>query len=124
MGTAERRNAIIRALCRRRHDTMANFAAEFGVSERTIRRDIEILSLTEPIYTRSGRYGGGVYIMEGYYLDKLYVSHQELAVLQKVWDAIREHNVVRLDDEEKRIFEGIIVNYSKPTVDKNDKELL
>lgn len=36
---------------------------EFEVSERTISRDIEELSLTKPIYTKSGRYGGGVYIL-------------------------------------------------------------
>lgn len=66
MGTAERRHAILRVLCRRRHETLANLAAEFGVSERTIRRDIEILSLTEPLYTQPGRYGGGVYVTDGY----------------------------------------------------------
>ena len=43
MGTAERRSRILRALCRRRHDTMTNLATEFGVSVRTIMRDIDAL---------------------------------------------------------------------------------
>ena len=62
MGCAERRQEILKILCRRRHETVANLAFELCVSERTIRRDIETLSLSEPIYTQTGRYGGGVYI--------------------------------------------------------------
>ena len=44
MGIAERRAALLAVLCRRRHETVANLAAEFGVSTRTIRRDIDALS--------------------------------------------------------------------------------
>lgn len=64
-GRAERRSEIMKLLCRRRSETIRNLAFEFEVSERTIRRDIEILSLNEPIYTQVGRYGGGVYVEEG-----------------------------------------------------------
>ena len=74
------------ALCRRRHDTINNLAFEFGVSARTIRRDIEALSLKEPIYTRTGRYGGGIYVMDGYYIDRMYVSDEESEVLVKVFN--------------------------------------
>ena len=83
MGASERRNAIMRLLCRRRHETVVNIAAEFGVSERTIRRDIEILSLNEPIYTQSGRYGGGVYVTENYNMDRMYFTDQEAIVFMK-----------------------------------------
>lgn len=64
MGVAERRNAMIKALYKREYDTVHNLAEEFGVSERTIRRDVEELSLYEPIYTMQGRYGGGVYMLK------------------------------------------------------------
>ena len=47
-------------LCQRRRETISNLAAELGVSERTIRRDIEMLTLRYPIETVCGRYGGGV----------------------------------------------------------------
>ena len=57
MGTAERRYEIMKTLCRRRYETMSNLASELGVSVRTVQRDIEILSGTEPIYTQSGKYG-------------------------------------------------------------------
>ena len=64
MGTAERRYEIMKILCRRRYETIRNLASEFGVSMRTVQRDIESLSRTEPIYTQFGKYGGGVYVVE------------------------------------------------------------
>lgn len=83
MGTAERRQKILILLCRRRHDTIENLASEFGVSERTIRRDVEALSATDPIYTQTGRHGG-VYVADGYYLDRQYMSNEEISLLKKV----------------------------------------
>lgn len=44
MDAVERRQQILELLCQRRKDTMQNLAAELGVSERTIRRDVEILT--------------------------------------------------------------------------------
>lgn len=64
--TADRRKKILKIIRQRGHETIANLAFEFGVSGRTIRRDVEALSLTEPIYTKPGRYMGGVYINEDY----------------------------------------------------------
>ena len=71
MGTAERRYEIMKILCRRRNDTICNLASEFGVSMRTIQRDIEVLSRAEPIYTQPGKYGGGVYVVDGYSFKQL-----------------------------------------------------
>lgn len=51
MTSNERRNALLEILSMRRFETLENLAFEFGVSKRTIRYDIEILSLTYPIYT-------------------------------------------------------------------------
>ncbi len=58
MGTAERQREIMKVLCWRRHETIRNLVFEFGVSMRTIQRDIEALNRSEPIYTKPGRYGG------------------------------------------------------------------
>ena len=44
MDTVERRGELVKTLCRRRYERVENLAADFGVSERTIRRDIEALS--------------------------------------------------------------------------------
>ena len=53
------------------HETNVSLNNELNiVSEKTIRRDIEALSLSAPIYTQAGRYGGGVYMMDGYSVNK------------------------------------------------------
>ena len=45
LATTERRQALLRLLCERRYETIDNLAFEFSVNRRTIRRDIELLSL-------------------------------------------------------------------------------
>ena len=76
MESTERRRTLMEILCRNRHETIGGLARELGVSERTIRRDIERLSIKEPIYTQSGRYGGGVYVIEGYFMSKQALSQR------------------------------------------------
>lgn len=114
MGTTERRNAILKALCRRRYETIGNLATEFEVSERTIRRDIEVLSYTEPIYTQSGRHTGGVYVVDGYHMDRMYMSEDEIAVLQKLKAAATVRNPGFLLPGEEKMLESIIRSYAKP----------
>lgn len=113
MGTAERRYKIMKTICRRRYETIRNLASEFGVSMRTIQRDIEALSGTEPIYTKFGKYGGGVYIVDGYSMDRMYMTDMELDVLQKLYIAADE-NPSLLTDDEKNILRLLISHYSKP----------
>ena len=62
MSAFERRNEILRLLRLRKFDKVENLAFEFSVSERTIRHDIFLLSLTENIQTKQGRYGGVYYL--------------------------------------------------------------
>lgn len=118
MKTAERRYEIMKTLCRRRYDTMQNLASEFGVSMRTVQRDIEALSSIEPIYTQCGKHGGGVYVMDGYFMDHVYMAEQELDVLQKLYIAADENQSL-LTDDEKNLLAHLISQYSKP---KNKKE--
>ncbi len=115
MGTAERRHAILRVLCRRRHETLANLAAEFGVSERTIRRDIEILSLTEPLYTQPGRYGGGVYVTDGYYMDRPYMASEEITLLAKIKHLAEGRETCVLSEREMEILGHMLTTYTRPT---------
>lgn len=83
MGAAERRRGIMRVLCRRRHETVKNLSFEFGVSERTILRDIEALSITEPIYMQCVQHGKGLFaiyrLMKRKYLKRLFRSIQKMA---------------------------------------------
>ena len=118
MGTFERRSEIIRVLCRRRYETIANLAEEFGVSRRTIHRDIEALSLSEPIYTQCGRYGGGVYISEGYVMNRMYMHEPELALLHKIAGYAETKAPCDLSLQERRLLKTIISQYTKPRTER------
>ena len=117
METAERRREIMKILCRRRHETIRNLASELGVSMRTIQRDIETLSRSEPIFTQFGKYGGGVYVVEGYSIDRMYMTDAEVDVLRKLYILVN-HNASLLTDDEKNMLEHLISQYSKPKLKK------
>lgn len=121
MGTAERRTEIMRILCRRRHETISNLAEEFGVSTRTILRDIEVLSITEPIYTQCGRYGGGVYVTDDYVISRMYMSDKELALLHKVASFAESKSICELKEDEYNLLKTIISHYTKPNHRKENK---
>ena len=57
--------------------TAKELAEHFQVSKRTILRDIETLSVSAvPVYTRQGR-GGGIFLLDGYVLNKALISKEE-----------------------------------------------
>ena len=84
MGANERRQEIMETLCHRRQETMKNLAFEFGVSVRTIRNDIDLLSLSYPIETVRGRYGGGVLVMDGFYMHNKYLNTNQKELLERL----------------------------------------
>ena len=84
MGPNERRQEIMETLCHRRQETMANLAFEFGVSVRTIRNDIDCLSLSYPLETIRGRYGGGVRVMDGFYMNRKYLKPEQRDLLVRL----------------------------------------
>lgn len=83
MKALDRRQALMKTLNKRRHDKIRNLAFEFGVNERTIRRDIEELSLSYPIYTDCTRNKAGVYVQEGYYLETDFLKKDEQELLER-----------------------------------------
>ena len=111
----ERRYEILKALYWRKYEKIKNLAFEFGVSERTIRRDIAILSTKAPIYTQSGRYDGGVYLLsdDANSFLKTYVSDTDVQILDKLLTYVEEHQDMVLDEEEKAVFRRIVTNYKK-----------
>lgn len=109
MTPSERRIQIMTTLCRNRNMTIGNLAKLFEVGERTIRRDIEVLSLMYPIYTQNGR-GGGVYVMDNYSIDRMYMSEEEIAVLKKVVNMPDSF----LHENEISILTTMIREYTKP----------
>lgn len=84
MGPNERRMEIMETLCHRRQETMENLATEFGVSIRTIRNDIDYLSLSYPLETVRGRYGGGVRVMGRFYMNHKYLNPKQQELLERL----------------------------------------
>ena len=80
----DRQQQIINLLCQRRSDTVQNLATELGVCERTIRRDIEELTLTYPLETVRGRYGGGGRMANWYFQDRPKLSPKQTALLKRL----------------------------------------
>ena len=80
----DRQQQLISLLCQRRSDSIQNLAMELGVCERTIRRDIEELTLTYPIETVRGRYGGGVRMADWYFQDRPKLIPKQTALLKRL----------------------------------------
>ena len=104
MDAVERRQQILELLCQRRKDTMQNLAAELGVSERTIRRDVEILTRSYPLETVCGRYGGGVRVADWYQLDRQRMSPKQTALLRRLAADLR--------GEDLEVMEQILLKFA------------
>ena len=104
MRAIERRQALIELLCERRFEKIENLAFEFSVNECTIRRDIQELSLTYPVYTKTGTYGG-VYIADDYYIGKQYLSPEQMELL--------ESYASKAPDAERKILLSIISKFGR-----------
>ncbi len=97
--TSERRLELLEYLCERRRDTVAHLAAELGVSERTMRNDIPLLSCSYPVYTKQGN-NGGVFVM-GHFQPGMRCLTPRQAELLKTLS-------VGLDGEERKIMQSIL----------------
>ena len=111
MGTAERRLEILKFLCKYRRATMPQLAEMFGVSVRTIQRDIFEIEETfrVPLDIRCGKYDGGVFVKGDYSFDRAYMYEEELALLRKIQGMLND----RLSTEEHSLLSNIIKRYSK-----------
>lgn len=83
MNPIERRSAIYTLLCWRRFDSIANLALELHVSERTLQRDINLLSLSYPVETVRGC-RGGVKLAEWFIPAGRCLSPTQAALLRKL----------------------------------------
>lgn len=97
MNPNERRQALLELLCHRRHDTYESLAREFDVSKRTIRYDIEILTLSYPIETVSGRYGGGVKIADWYRQGCKYLTPVQASLLGKLASTLQGEELATME---------------------------
>lgn len=81
--TTDRRQMILEHLLDNRHATRKELAEKFGVSTRTIERDVIVLSCSYPIDTQQG-VGGGIFIAEGYRLGMRCLTEEQARLLEKL----------------------------------------
>ncbi|MEG0898047.1 MAG: HTH domain-containing protein [Ruthenibacterium sp.] len=97
MSPYERRQEIIQILCRKRQETMQNLADEFCVSLRTICSDVEILTLSYPLDTVRGRYGGGVKIADWYHLNRDTLNPKQTALLKALASTLQGDDLTTMN---------------------------
>ena len=109
MTARERRKASSEVLCRRRFDTLDNRAFEFKVSKRTIRYDIELVTLSYQIYTVQGN-GGGIHVDEKYRPGKSYLKDEQKELLERLLPS--------LDGKDAEVMKSIIRTFGLKGVTK------
>ena len=114
MGTAERRIEIMKLLCRERYITMPVLAQRFSVSVRTIQRDIDELGFMMPLQIKTGRYEGGVYVMDDYRWDKAYMSAEDITLLTMIKAVGEKREKLMLNENSMDRLNRIISTYSPP----------
>ena len=103
----ERRQRVIETISDRRTVRIDELAAEFGVTRRTIERDILALSCSYPIVTENWR-GGGVRAMDGWYLSRRYLHDDQEALLRSLLPG--------LQPEQQETMQSILAAFAKPSI--------
>lgn len=89
MGANERRIAIWHTLCSCRQVNVNNLAVTYHVCPRTIRYDLEHLSLSHPIVTVRGRYGGCVKLPDWYKPGTSPITTVQMDFLVRIFQSMR-----------------------------------
>ena len=98
MNAHERRIEIMRILSVRRRETMGCLAVELGVTTRTIRTDITVLTADYPLETQRGN-GGCVKIPDWYHPNRHILSQEHQRVLAQLapkGDAYEQQTVLNI----------------------------
>lgn len=109
MTANERRQEILEILSDRRSEKICNLMSEFHVSRNTIKNDIEILSLSAPIYSVSGN-GGGIRVADGWYSNRRYLKPAQEELLNRLKSG--------LQSEDLQMMESILAAFAKPQIAK------
>ena len=103
----ERRNEILVILSSRRFVTYPELCEQFGVGQTTIRKDIDKLTSSAPIYTVQGK-GGGIRVADGWYLSKTYLCDEDEEMLRRLLPGLQ------LEDQKR--MQHILSVFAKPKV--------
>ena len=83
MDASERRREMMQLLSDRRHVKIEELARRFGVSARTVSRDLARISQVMPIYDRPGR-DGGIYVERNFRLAPVQLRSAEADALRRL----------------------------------------
>lgn len=112
MTATERREEIMKIMVARRQENMTNLAHELGVTTRTLRTDIEILTTQYPLETVRGN-GGGVRLDKSFHPYKNTLSRKQTEVLLNLMS--------RASEEERIVLEQLVREHSNYALDCNRK---
>ena len=102
---------IIYILLNKKKVSAGDLAEQFGVSRRTIYRDIDTLSLAGiPVYTEKGK-GGGISLLPDFVLNKSILSEQEQ---NEILSALQGLSNIRTGDT-NQVLEKLSAIFNKPT---------
>lgn len=102
---------IIYILLEKENVTAKELAEHFGVSIRTIYRDIDVLSRSNiPIYTNQGK-GGGINLLDNFVLDKSLISEDEQNQILFALQSLEKLNV----NNEKMLLDKMSILFNKAT---------
>lgn len=100
---------IVYILLEKNTITAKELSEHFGVSVRTIYRDIDILSTANiPIYTNKGK-GGGIHLLDNFVLDKSILSEEEQNQILFALQSLEKLNV----NNEKKALEKMSMLFNK-----------
>ena len=96
MTANERRAEIMRILIACRHETADRLAAELGVTARTIRTDIAVLTVDYPLETSRGN-GGCVKVADWYHPHRNIFSQEQQSTLYQLMETatLQQREVLR-----------------------------
>lgn len=120
MNAAERREKLLRILARRGKTSAKALAEELEVSERTVFRDVDILSTGKPIAAICGKYGG-IYITDPKSICSFTMPEDELNLLRKLDKSFHRLPGDLFTPADHRLVQDMVACYSKTVSQKGDR---
>ncbi len=106
-----RRKLLLSILKKRGHDTIPNLAVELNVSAKTIRRDLDVLCLNEPITFKTGRYDGGVYYDRTRLAQRTALNQQQINILKRIIVSAEKQEPCKLSSPEIITLYSILADF-------------
>ena len=120
LNASERRDRLIKILMVNGKTTVKELSERLQVSQRTILRDIDTLSLHKPICAIGGR-GGGVYILDTYNVNRVYMKEYESELLKRILSDAEQSGSCSLSKSDIGLLNEIITFYSEPLYAKGKR---